>query len=180
MDTRITYNKQKLRELVLYLAQRSDSDRYFGATKLNKLLFCIDFESYLRTGAPVTGCRYQKLKFGPAPRPLLPVLQELEEERACVTAAGGHLARQKRVIATREPDLDLFTSAEIALVDEVISHCWNHTGTMLSDWSHEHVGWELAEMGEDIPYQTALVADPRPLTPAEIEYGRTLDHGAAL
>ncbi len=168
------YDKAKFRELVLYVAEKSADDPHFGAVKLNKLLFYADFASYQNTGEPITGSRYQKLEFGPAPRPLLPVLKELEEEGRCQTVHSRLDSRQKRVIPTGDVDLGLFSQDEIALIDDVVEAFRGHNASQVSALSHRFIGWEVAEIGEDIGYQTALVADPRPLTPSEIEYGREL------
>src|SRR2546425_884388 len=69
---------EKLAEMILHIAQLSEGDEPFGATKLNKILFYCDFLSYLYHGKPITGQEYQKLPNGPAPRRLVPVLQYLE------------------------------------------------------------------------------------------------------
>ena len=168
------YDKAKFRELVLYIAEKSADDPHFGAVKLNKLLFYTDFASYQNAGAAITGSRYQKLEFGPAPRPLLPVLKELEEEGRCRTVHSRIDSRQKRVVPTGDIDLTVFSQDEIALIDDVVEAFRDHNAAQVSELSHRFVGWEIAEIGEDIACQTALVASPRPLTPAEIEYGREL------
>lgn len=174
----ISFDRQKFKELVLYMAEKSEIDPNFGATKLNKLLFYADFLSYQNTGRPITGCRYQKLQFGPAPRALLPVIKELEQEGRCVSTVRQRMSRrQRRLVATEPADLGLFTADEIALVDEVLEYFWSHNAVDLSDGSHTFIGWKLAEIGEDIPYETALVGNPRPLTEAEIDYGRSLVGG---
>ena len=165
------FNKGKFRELVLYLAEKSADDPHFGAVKLNKLLFYADFASYQNTGQPITGSRYQKLEFGPAPRPLLPVLKELEKEGRCRTVHSRLDSRQKRVVPVGDVDLSLFSQDEIALIDDVVEAFRGQNAAQVSALSHRFVGWEIAEIGEDIAYQTALVASPRPLTPAEIEHG---------
>lgn len=41
---------RKMKELILYLASRSEEDPRFSATKLNKLLFYCDFTAYRRLG----------------------------------------------------------------------------------------------------------------------------------
>src|SRR4051794_11181803 len=69
---------RKFRELVLYLAERSEGDKHFGATKLNKLLFYADFVYYLYFGNSITGHTYQKLEHGPAPRALKPIVAAME------------------------------------------------------------------------------------------------------
>ena len=72
-------NVEKLRELVLYIAEQSECDSAFGMTKLNKLLFFSDFQAYLSTGNAITGEEYQKLPNGPAPRKILPVMQSMQD-----------------------------------------------------------------------------------------------------
>ena len=61
---RIQENDAKFRELILLIAVKSEGDSYFGETKLNMLLFYIDFLSYLELGLPITGQKYQKLAWG--------------------------------------------------------------------------------------------------------------------
>ena len=53
-------NPKKFEELVLFVAELSQADENFGATKLNKILFFIDFLSYKRSGVGMTGAKYIK------------------------------------------------------------------------------------------------------------------------
>ena len=71
---------ERLRELILYIADRSQTDPRFGATKLNKLVFFADFQSYAERGKPITGCQYMRLPNGPVPRHLIPIRDRLVEE----------------------------------------------------------------------------------------------------
>src|SRR2546430_4752145 len=108
---------QKLAELILYIATLSEGDPRFGAVKLNKLLFFADFQAYLRFGKPITGQEYQKLEFGPAPRRLPPVLEELKRAGDVAVRVHDYYGHnQQRVFALREADLSLFTAAEVDLV----------------------------------------------------------------
>jgi hypothetical protein len=36
---------QRLRELIVYISEKSEHDQYYGATKLNKILYHSDFHS---------------------------------------------------------------------------------------------------------------------------------------
>ena len=63
-------NDTKMRELILYVASKSQHDPKFGSTKLNKILFFADFAFYFKHGRSVTGQEYMRLKHGPAPRRL--------------------------------------------------------------------------------------------------------------
>ena len=171
---------KKLRELVVYIAQQSDLDEYFGATKLNKVLFAADFLAYRDLGRPITGERYQALAWGPAPRGLLPALQELKEQNAIVEyerrlSLG---AKQRRFVALRDPDLSLFSAEEIALVDGVLKFFEKVGAKAASEWSHEFIGYKATPLTEDIPYETIFVEDPSlPFSPHELVYARQLARG---
>ncbi|MCG8583200.1 MAG: SocA family protein [Pirellulales bacterium] len=149
-------NDKKLRELVLYISDRSEGDRAFGAVKLNKLLFYADFLAYLDLGNAITGHEYQKLEHGPCPRRLKPILDELvKEEDLVVKQRKYHGYTQNVSIAIREPDLSLFDAAEISLVDRLVSDFWGKSARQMSEMSHEFIGWQLAGEGESIPYEVA-------------------------
>ena len=60
---------KKLKELVLYIAQKSEDDPSFGATKLNKILFAADFYFFGQTGRSITGASYVHRGKGPVPGP---------------------------------------------------------------------------------------------------------------
>lgn len=152
------YNKDKFRELILYLAERSESDPKFGETKLNKLLFYADFIAYRELGEPITGARYQKLEWGPAAIPLVPVERELVEGGELVVRPnliGGWT--QKKPIALRGADLSRFSGPEIALVDRVIDGLLLYGAIQVSELSHEVPAWQVAAYKEEIPYETAFV-----------------------
>jgi len=170
----------RLAELILHVAQRSEMDPKFGATKLNKLLFYADFASYLHYGKSITDERYQKLEHGPAPRAIKPVLKRLAEEGAAVTKDTDHYGhKQVRTIALRAPDYSVFHARDIALVDKLVDSFWDKNATEMSDLSHQFIGWKLAALNEDIPYFVALVGSRSPTT-KECEYGRTLEEAARV
>jgi hypothetical protein len=158
-----TPDRDKFRELILLVAELSEGDRPFGATKLNKLLFYIDFLAFLLHGKAVTGQRYQKLENGPAPRALVPVTKEMEaqEEIAFVTR-NYHGKEQRRIVALRSPDLSGFSGQEVQLINDIIEECRGKSAAEMSEMSHQFIGWELAELGEDIPYEVALVGTKKP------------------
>lgn len=152
------FKRDKFKELVLYLSERSESDPNYGETKLNKLLWYIDFFAYREYGQAVTNASYQKLPFGPAPKAMLPIQQEMEAEGALVVRPGvrGTFV-QKKPIALREPDLRTFSGQEIALIDRLIDELWDLGANEVSDLSHNAIGWQLAQFGEEIPYSTVFV-----------------------
>lgn len=174
------FDSLRFKELMLYVSERMFDDPSFGAVKLNKVLYFSDFIAYSSLGHPITGATYQKLKNGPAPRQLLPAQRELEEEDAAELVESAYFGgyTQKRLIPQRKADLSSFSAEEISLVDEVIEDLRGHSASEVSELSHRAVGWQIAEIGEDIPYETALLSDD-PLTMEDVERAKELasEHG---
>ena len=159
---------KKFRELILYVARESQDDPRCGSVKLNKILFYADFEAYRRLGASISGQEYQKLEHGPAPRRLIPVIADMEKRGWCAWASRDYYGfALKKLIALREPDLSVLSAAELDIVNRVVRDLWELNATEVSDLSHRFAGWQAAEYGEEIPYNTVFVGAPRPLTPEE-------------
>jgi len=165
----------KLRELVLYLCTVAEADDSFGSVKLNKLLFYSDFLAYSHRGVSITGQEYQKLKNGPAPRLMLPLLNNMQEKQQIAIADRHYYGLlQKKPVALREANLSGFSPEEIALVDHVLRTFHQHNGTEISELSHTFLGWQLAEEGETIPYGSALLRRGE-LTAQERRWAQELD-----
>ena len=158
----------RFRELVLYVARETQDDPKCGATKLNKILFYTDFYAYRDLGRSLSGQRYQKLEHGPAPRGIVPAVEAMREAGECAWQHRNHFGYElRKLVPLREPDLEPFSGREIDLVQRVISELWDLSATEVSDLSHRFVGWQVADHGEDIPYETVFVGEPRPLTQEE-------------
>ena len=50
-----TQDPDKVIEAVIYMAEHSKADSYFGERKVYKLLYYADCEAYRQHGAPITG-----------------------------------------------------------------------------------------------------------------------------
>lgn len=162
-------SSNRLRELILYIADKCTSDSTFGATKLNKILYFADFHSYAKRGQPITGTAYMRLDNGPVPKALLPVRNDMEEKGELVVRRDymyGPQYEQHKVIALRNAELDMFTGTDIAIVDSVIEQTWGKTASQVSDESHG-IAWRLVNDRQAIPYEAALLSD-EPLSDQEI------------
>jgi hypothetical protein len=159
---RVNYSAAKFKELILYFAKRGlDENLVIGSTKLNKLLFFSDFRAYAKLGTPITGARYQKLEWGPAPRALLPVRAELVEDGEATFRDSEDWNQVLQPL--REPDMSVFTDEELFVIDEVFDELRQFNATSASDYSHtKSAGWNAAEEFEDIPYDTARINTDRP------------------
>jgi hypothetical protein len=165
---------KKLRELIIYLSTLEEGDEYWGAIKLNKLLFYVDFVAYRRFGKSVTGQEYQAQEMGPTPRRLRPAIEQMKkagdvvEERVIF-----HGRVQIRTVARRTADKDLFSQAESDLIHDTISRFWKMSASEISKESHTFLGWKLTPIGETIPYGMVLIGSRKP-TQQEIKLGRRL------
>lgn len=154
----------KLQELMLYIAQRSLSDPSFGYTKLNKILFYTDFYAYGLWGKSITGATYIRNQFGPTPREIKVAQRNLEDaERAQFVETTYIGYQQKRLIPLSKPDLSLFATAEIELVDKVLHECDDSSGTQLSNQTHTLLPWLSSKNGEEIPYEAVFTLRKMPV-----------------
>lgn len=170
---------QRLRELVLYVADKSYDDAGFGATKLNKVLFFADFESYARFGKSITGADYISLPNGPVPRRLIPIRKQMvQDHEIAIRRVSFYDKEQHRVIPLRDSNLDIFAARDIAMVDAVVDRYWGKTAREMSDLSHDRV-WRIAgTTGSAIPLEAVFISDEQ-LTDYDIQRSRELaaEHG---
>jgi len=166
-----TYNEQKFKELILYVAKKSEQDPKYGAGKLAKLLYFIDFGAYGVLGEAISGARYHLIARGPAPKALVPIRNEMlrrgdiDIERIPL---GGPYKDQERVVALREPNKDVFTEKERRFIDSIIERYRDMNAAEMSFEAHKEVGVQLADEKEEIPYGTVYLRS-EPWTESEIE-----------
>lgn len=147
------FDREKFKRLVHYIAWKAGKRDWFGATKLNKVLWFADARLYVLRGRPVTGETYIREKYGPVPRHILSVRLELEKEGKVKSFKGNDLTR---LVASAPPDTSVFTQEELKTVDWWIDHIdKDHTATSISDETHDYA-WEIAGMGEELPLYAIL------------------------
>jgi hypothetical protein len=66
--------------------------------------------------------------------------------------------RQTKFLAKRSADVSMFTSADLALVNEIIEYLRDQTAQQVSDGSHGRA-WEVAQNGDLIPYESVFVSE---------------------
>jgi len=154
--------QDRLRQLVLYVADQCQSAKRFGAIKLNKILWKADFTSFAARRRPVTGREYRRQRFGPVPHEMLRLHREMLESgliRIEIVDFGDDVV-ENRTVALARPDLSCFDAEDLAFVDAAIHHYWDLTGRESSDDSHG-VAWQTREDGELMPYEAAFLSDAK-------------------
>jgi hypothetical protein len=149
---------KKLKEMVLYVADKSKDDPAFGETKLNKILFTADFYHYGLTGKSITGSKYFHINAGPAPKEMIRVLKELlSEDKIKIEETIYFGFKQKKVIPKITYDLRGFSDDEKNFVDSVIKKFERWNGSDLTNWTHSLIPWLITSDKEDIPYHSIFM-----------------------
>jgi hypothetical protein len=162
-----SFDRRKFEELILYIAEASESDPRFGATKLNKILYFSDFKAFGILGESITGATYQRLDRGPAPRELLPTLRKMVDAGEIERVERRYFnLPQKAIQGRRHADPGVFSDAERRIVDDVVEELKHLNASQVSALSHLEAGWRIARDREDIPYETVFISNRRP-TPRE-------------
>ncbi len=167
----------KLKELILYVADKCQYQPAFGATKLNKILFFADFLAYGQFEESITGEEYFKLPYGPAPKYLKTAREELLAADDIVIIEKPQKAGvQIRIIPKREANMEKFDAKQVALVDSVIEQLEHYNAEEISGLSHKFYGWQITKDQEVIPYETIFLSgkDDRPITTHKQEIAQKL------
>lgn len=171
---RLTYEmhlaggRERLVDLILYISQKYESANRWGKTKLNKVLWRADFTSFLERGVPVSGRPYMRLRNGPAPVEMAPVLGRMIADgliRIEVRSQGNY--EEDRIIPLMQANMHYFGLDDIRYIDSAIRYYWDATATEASDDSHG-IAWRSREDGDPMPYELAYLSN-RPLSPGMLK-----------
>ncbi len=142
----------RLKNIMLYILNRCDE---VWCTKMNKLLFYVDFLSYRERGMAMTGLSYRAIDFGPVPERWDRVYSEFVEVKQELRQVGDFVGS---VLTTSErPDLTLFTDAELKVLDDVCNSFGAKTSREISRLSHDEKSWiDHYKKREKIPFEEAF------------------------
>jgi hypothetical protein len=152
--------RDRLREMILYVAERCAEATYFGAVKLNKIIWKADFDSFAARRVPITGREYRRRRLGPAAVEMLPIHRRMQQDALIRVdrrdLGDGYI--EHRTIALVKPNLTLFDADDLGYVDASIRHYWDMTGSESSDESHG-VAWSTRHDDDPMPYELAFLSD---------------------
>lgn len=120
-------------------------------TKMNKLLFYIDFLSYRQRGMAMTGLAYRAIDFGPVPDRWDRVYSEFDEIHQETRPIGDYEGNV--LIADSLPDENVLSEIEKAIISTVCHRFKDSTSREISAISHEESAWlKYHESRDRIPY----------------------------
>ncbi|MFC1946088.1 type II TA system antitoxin MqsA family protein [Chloroflexota bacterium] len=145
-------NLVKLCNAILFLCKEG-----VWKTKLNKLLFYMDFKHFKEYTVPITGMQYVHMPYGPCPNYYDVILAWLQSEQLLtkneVTFESGDSG--DTYITNRDPDLSVFKSNELDTMGYVKTYFKNFTAGKVTEFSHEEDGYKSTEQGDFIPFESA-------------------------
>lgn len=142
----------RLKNVLLYVIAHCED---VWTTKMNKLLFYIDFLSYRERGVAMTGLCYRAIDFGPVPERWERVYSQFDEIRQEARAVGDF--EGSVMIALSKPDVSLFSDEELQVLDCVCKTLGACSSRQVSELSHQEKGWiDCHEHHQLIPYSDAF------------------------
>lgn len=140
-----------------------------GATRLNKILWFAEKDSFLRTLQPMLGLSFVKGPFGPMPPDAATACGDLAKAGAIsceIRQYGSYTYKEMRSL--RAPDTPLLAEDEKESLRELTWEiCTEHSARSISDLTHNAI-YHLLSMGEAYPLELALVEHARGATEKEI------------
>lgn len=142
----------RLKNLMLYVLENS---KEVWCTKMNKLLFYIDFLAYRENGMAISGLSYKAIDFGPVPERWNVVYSEFDEIHQELRSVGDFVG--SILTAMAKADMVLFSEAEIKVIEQVCTRFNNLSSRELSRLSHEEQAWiDHHDRHESIPFTEAF------------------------
>lgn len=138
----------RLKNIMLYILNKCGD---VWCTKMNKLLFYVDFLSYRDRGMAMTGLVYRAIDFGPVPDRWERVYSEFAEVKQELHQAGEFVGSKLK--ALEDVDVSLFTDEELKVLDAVCFCFGSMSSREISRVSHEEDAWiNHHEKHELIPF----------------------------
>lgn len=147
----------KFKNILLYILERCAGKPNVGETVLYKLLYFSDFNYYELYEEHLTGAKYRKLPYGPVPQKLDAIInQMLEKGQLQKVKTEYHGYPQTRYLPLVKADLTKLKASEKEVIDGVIEQMSDWSATMISEYSHKDLPWEVTEEGDYISYELAF------------------------
>lgn len=156
-------DKEKFREVLLYILNKVGAKPNVGETVLYKLLYFIDFDYYEQNRTSITGMQYVKNHFGPTPKKKYfdAILDAMKNQHEIELIKTRYATKdQKKYLPATQPRLTRLSADEIKHIDEVLNRLSNKNATELSELSHKDMPWIASGSNEVIDYDLVFYRTP--------------------
>lgn len=152
-------NKLKYKNAILYFIKYCNN-KYLGATKLNKLLYYLDFINYRDRKNPVTGDFYIHNHYGPTPSEVNSIISEMVEN--------------KEIEVNKDPFEDSHTTS-FKLIKDVDEKSFNEEEKMLlKNICNEFMDWSTDKIVEQTHLESPWFYS-KPFEKVDYKYSSDID-----
>lgn len=147
------FDIEKIENLIIYIALKCGG---VLKTKLNKLLWYMDFKHFKEHTVGITGAKYLHLPLGPVPMDYELLTLKLQDEdrlEAQEIMKGEYTG--ENYIAKEEADISLFNKKELETIDLVIKKLAHLGSGKIKDMSHKEDAYKMTAHKQVIPYSFA-------------------------
>lgn len=163
-DVRISVprvNKDKFKNVLLYILEKCGAKPNVGETVLYKLLYFTDFNFFELYEELFTGATYRKIQYGPAPQEFTTIVNEMIKKGEIKRDTNNYYGKpQKRYLPLVKADITQLKASEKEVLDKVIDQFSDCNATEISDRSHEDTPWKVTPDKEVIDYDLVFYRTP--------------------
>jgi uncharacterized phage-associated protein len=157
------FNETKTVEVLAYVAKQ-----WSGITPffISKVLFFADRDHLCAYGRPVTGDTYIAMPAGPVPSRVYDIVKDnldlFGDPKAIVDAVRiDHNEKTARIYSRRDPNLDMLSETDTAVLDQSIRFCRDRSISDLSRITHQEAAWTEAPINGVMDLELLVPEDMR-------------------
>ncbi|MFA6269788.1 MAG: Panacea domain-containing protein [Candidatus Paceibacterota bacterium] len=147
-------NKLKYRNAILYFIKYCNN-KYLGATKLNKLLYYLDFINYRDRQMSVTGDFYIHNNYGPTPIEVERIISEMKDKEINIKEDPFENSRKISFELKKGVDVDetLFSEEEKELLKSICKEFSDWSTEKIVEQTHLESPWFYSKPFEKVDYK---------------------------
>ena len=155
--------KEKFKQVLLYILEKCGAKPNVGETVLYKLLYFCDFDFYEIYEKSLTGMNYRRINYGPAPCDFDEIVKEMLEDGQLKKINTEYYGNpQKKYIPLVDVELG---KAKIGVegkevIDKVINRLSDMNASAIADYSHQDIPCDTTPNKEIIDYELVFYRKP--------------------
>lgn len=135
------------------------NNSFLGKTKLNKLLYYLDFVSFRDRQTSVTGDVYISKTYGPVPEKIDEMLAELKKSEDIQIEPPSDDKKGFSFRLRTDPDLTVFDEYELSLLKKICDEFENWKTEKIVNQTHLEAPWFYSEPYDTVDYKYASNID---------------------
>ncbi len=148
-------DKDKFKEVLLYVLNKAGARPNVGEGLLYKILFLIDIEFYEKYNEFTIGAVYVKHANGPVPVMFKDIIKEMLKNKEVVKLDGRYFAPpQTKYLPLREPDLSKLKASETGVIDGILGRASAMSLEEAENYLDAYPLFRNAALNKKISYKT--------------------------